>query len=225
MELSYSRILYKDSIWDNLYNHPEFSVSLFYTSLGNKSVFGEEIALFPSITFNIIKNNKFNIYSRFGLGISYISKTYHQENNIKNYAVSKPINIHFDFLLGGNYKLTDKFELNAGINVFSYIVDHNSCKADTASFALDILDCTFEHEFSKLTYSVYPNPSNGVFNINLNQVAEIEVFNLTGKKILSLSYSTPNKNLGFNLSKHPKGIYFLRFSTKNGYNNSRISLQ
>ena len=124
-----------------------------------------------------------------------------------------------------NNSILQPNELNAGINVFSYIVDHNSCKADTASFALDILDCTFEHEFSKLTYSVYPNPSNGVFNINLNQVAEIEVFDLTGKKILSLSYSTPNKKLGFNLSRHPKGIYFLRFFTKNGHSNSKISIQ
>ncbi len=117
LELTYSKQLAKDSIWDHLYKNPEFGINLFYTSLGNNNVFGKEISLFPSLTFNLMKTEKIDFYSRFGLGISYNTETFDPKNNLENYAVSKPINIHFDFLLGVNYKLTPNFELKGGIKI------------------------------------------------------------------------------------------------------------
>lgn len=58
-------------------------------------------------------------------------------------------------------------------------------------------------------FSVFPNPSeSGVFNFS--ETVEFEVLNVFGLKLKS------GKGSNLNLSDVPKGIYFVRFQTKNG---------
>ena len=57
---------------------------------------------------------------------------------------------------------------------------------------------------------VYPNPSNGMFNVYAENSSEIkcEVFNLYGQVILS---KTENSNKTFiDLSNKPQGVYVIR---------------
>jgi hypothetical protein len=61
--------------------------------------------------------------------------------------------------------------------------------------------------------TIYPNPSKGEININLNENAGLKIFDLNGRIIL-------NKNLNFGLNKldfsgHEKGVYILEFKTEN----------
>jgi uncharacterized repeat protein (TIGR03803 family) len=67
---------------------------------------------------------------------------------------------------------------------------------------------------------VYPNPSNGIFNIvengelkNENQT--IEVYNLIGEQVYSQK-STFNSQLTINLNNQPSGIYLYRVLSENG---------
>jgi hypothetical protein len=62
--------------------------------------------------------------------------------------------------------------------------------------------------------SVYPNPSNGVFTIQvkseeLRTKNTIEVYNVLGEKVYSQS-SIPNPQFVINLKGQPAGIYFVR---------------
>src|SRR5687768_13810790 len=40
--------------WEHLYNYPEYGISLFFSSLGNNTVHGHEVALFPYFNLNIL---------------------------------------------------------------------------------------------------------------------------------------------------------------------------
>jgi len=67
--------------------------------------------------------------------------------------------------------------------------------------------------------TIYPNPSTGVFIIELNnekaEVKNIEVYNILGEQVCSQS-STNRSSLSIDLSSDPSGIYLYRIITKNG---------
>jgi len=63
---------------------------------------------------------------------------------------------------------------------------------------------------------VYPNPSNGRFNItfNTNENVEIKIFDITGKKIFYKEIT--NTSYALDLTKMEKGVYFMElFDQKN----------
>ena len=61
-------------------------------------------------------------------------------------------------------------------------------------------------------FIIYPNPSNGVFEISVHSQCEIEVTNILGEKIYS-GRSTNNK-LHLDLSLRPVGIYLVRVKSE-----------
>ena len=81
-------------------------------------------------------------------------------------------------------------------------------------------------DFADSQISVFPNPSDGRFNIILSQESlttretYAELFNSTGAKVLSFSITgnvTP-----VDISTMPSGVYTLRISTTNGQSNHTI---
>jgi len=68
----------------------------------------------------------------------------------------------------------------------------------------------------KTEFSIYPNPGNGIFNINATaDITKIEVYNIIGKIILSHEINTQNTVI--DLKQQPTGIYFYKM-----YNGSRV---
>ncbi|MCH6235253.1 T9SS type A sorting domain-containing protein [Cognataquiflexum rubidum] len=64
-------------------------------------------------------------------------------------------------------------------------------------------------EESKFSLTVYPNPSNGIFKINLSQAgAEISIFDSTGKPVFHQQVQTQETFI--DISDFPSGIYFLQ---------------
>ncbi len=85
--------------------------------------------------------------------------------------------------------------------------------------------------------SIYPNPNNGIFQIDLNQIIhnnnyKVEIFNAIGT---SIKYSNPNSTVGtaikqFNnfdidISSQPAGIYFVRISDGKKLYSAKIVIQ
>ena len=56
--------------------------------------------------------------------------------------------------------------------------------------------------------SLFPNPNNGVFNINHNSMYLFELFDLTGKQI----WSEKTNKTNFDLSNIPSGCYLIKLS-------------
>ena len=65
---------------------------------------------------------------------------------------------------------------------------------------------------------VYPNPTKGIFKVKAgsikDQVLEISVLDMSGKKILTRDCSGSDDYM-FDISREPKGIYFIRVSSEN----------
>jgi hypothetical protein len=72
-----------------------------------------------------------------------------------------------------------------------------------------------EEELNTGTFSVFPNPSNGILTLvtsDKGQGAEgiIEIYNSIGEKVTQCVILSGAKNLSIDLSSQPKGIYFVR---------------
>lgn len=71
---------------------------------------------------------------------------------------------------------------------------------------------------------VYPNPNKGQFQLNLsdNQKASIEVFDLSGKMILSTNVSG---NETIDLGNAAKGVYLVKVNSENTVSNKKIVVE
>jgi len=86
----------------------------------------------------------------------------------------------------------------------------------TAQYLLDPYVSVAEKETTKL--SVYPNPSTGIFNVQVpaitSGIATIQVFDASGRKVYSteVSAGSGNQNKQINLSNQPKGNYVVKMN-------------
>ncbi|HET6244387.1 MAG: PKD domain-containing protein [Bacteroidetes bacterium] len=62
--------------------------------------------------------------------------------------------------------------------------------------------------------SIYPNPSNGIFNVSTSENATVVVYNAIGSVISATN--TRNNKLSFDLSNEAKGVYFVKVVTATG---------
>ena len=61
-------------------------------------------------------------------------------------------------------------------------------------------------------FSIYPNPSKGIFNLDgLSKSASINVFNAYGKLLFMVINNTK-----LDLSNQPNGIYLIKIQDSNG---------
>ena len=72
--------------------------------------------------------------------------------------------------------------------------------------------------------SIYPNPTSGLVNISSNQpIANIEVFDVTGKLVYNQQNNTKQTNTEIDLSALSNGIYFIHAEAANGkLSNSKV---
>lgn len=61
-------------------------------------------------------------------------------------------------------------------------------------------------------YNIYPNPSNGIVYIEMDEMRSIKVFDITGKVVVDVDINANNYQL--NLENCPAGIYFIEINTK-----------
>jgi hypothetical protein len=123
--LNFSKRTRGKNDWEKIYNYPSYGISLFYSTLGNNKIHGSEIALTPYFHADIISRKKFNFFNETGFGIGYITKRFDAKDNYLNIAVGSHLNLHFNLKFGANYKLAEKFKINAGLS-FDHFSNANS---------------------------------------------------------------------------------------------------
>lgn len=78
------------------------------------------------------------------------------------------------------------------------------------------------------TFKIYPNPSNGIFNVSLENVTgnpQITVYNMLGQQVYTSKLTSVGTSL--NLSNQAKGVYLYRILDENGnsVSNGRLVIQ
>lgn len=80
---------------------------------------------------------------------------------------------------------------------------------------------------SKITeiISVYPNPSRGIFNLNLKNINEgnISIVNTLGEIVYQSEVN--NQSSVLDLSNYPKGIYFLQLKTRDSLITAKLATE
>ena len=84
--------------------------------------------------------------------------------------------------------------------------------------------------FMSSNFSVYPNPNNGTFHIQLNEVVsdfKISIFDVTGKTVYTNEFSQ-NSDLVKEIKieeEISKGIYFMNIKTNDGLVTKKIIIE
>ena len=123
-------------------------------------------------------------------------------------------------------------DLNFGNNIFWVSVyDNVGCfGSDTANLYLDICESIYESENGNIV-KVYPNPSNGVINIDIESENEedisINIFDSQSKLVFSnnTSINAINNTLRINLNKLSKGVYIMHIKGDNTYSIQKLIIQ
>ncbi len=112
-DLNIGRSNFGSDNWEKFFNYPEIGVGLYYTSLGNKSVYGEGWALYPYINFNIAQTSKFKASYKVAWGLGYVTNPY-SEDNYTNMAIGSHFNAYIGLGLLLDYRISKHLSLTGG---------------------------------------------------------------------------------------------------------------
>ncbi len=103
------------SEWERLYKFPEYGFSFYQTTFGNNKVLGKAFALNYFFKVNFISRNRFKVFNQTGIGVGYLTKKFHIEDNFQNVGIGSHVNVHFNCRVGSSFLLTDRFTIKAGL--------------------------------------------------------------------------------------------------------------
>lgn len=90
---------------------------------------------------------------------------------------------------------------------------------DTEDWSVNVKTNNLSSElFEQEKINIYPNPSNGIFNIENDNITKIEIFDLVGKLILKQENEFGVSS--FDLNQYPAGIYLIKILNKNNQSNT-----
>ena len=114
-----------------------------------------------------------------------------------------------------NASISIKWTQMGDVNVQVQESNGGGCKGDTASFHVFVKQPTGQEELVASAVQIYPNPSEGVFNIELgsNQNITVAVMDIMGN---SIEKTTITGNGKLDLSKQAAGVYIIHLSDENG---------
>jgi hypothetical protein len=105
---------------------------------------------------------------------------------------------------------------------YAVIVTQGTC--DIQSACIDLAFVGIEENVSEFV-SVYPNPTNGIFTVNVNdtKATSISVLNTLGEEIYQAKCN--GNNTVVDLKNAANGVYFIQVATEAGILNQRIVKQ
>jgi hypothetical protein len=116
------------------------------------------------------------------------------------------VGFNFNGAVPAKYKLHLINNYENGLNKYSVV--------DNVKF---LFSSSSVNEIKNTYLSIFPNPSNGIVSINSNQdIANINVFDITGKAVLNQEYTNKLNQAEIDLSALNNGIYFIAVQSSNG---------
>ena len=93
-----------------------------------------------------------------------------------------------------------------------FIEEHNTTSVNDINFNNDNI-------------KIYPNPTNGIFTIQGDNIQSIEILNIKGQVVNSSDDFKSSDEFQFNLSEQQKGIYFVKIKSDNFISVKKIIIQ
>lgn len=131
IELAYiiNSSLLSDKLWPYRHHYPDLSLNFSRLNLGNDSILGNMISLYPQLDYEFYRWKKISFKFSTGTGLSYLDKKF--DNTIRykedgttidfdqsNSAISTNLNILFTFGVNAEFQVNKNLMLLAGIKSF-----------------------------------------------------------------------------------------------------------
>jgi len=104
-------------------------------------------------------------------------------------------------------------QAGAGTYNFTYTVTGGACPDASATIAVTVSVCIGLDPASQLAFSLYPNPGNQHFRVDLEapaaQDTELSLYNLLGEKVLTTEINKGQSSLDVDLPEISSGVYVL----------------
>ncbi len=110
-------------------------------------------------------------------------------------------------------------------NFTYHAMGSGACDDDTSTVVITVDVCDGLFELSN-NISVYPNPSNGVFSLsvnNFNPNSTVEITNLAGKTIYSNNLTSNNSSI--DITGIETGVYFIKVKSNTGTDIQKLIIQ
>jgi len=146
-------------------------------------------------------------------------------NNLSVNATSYEWNFG-DGATSTDFEPTHTYSIDGSVDM--YLVASNDCGNDTAF--LNLANVNVEEVTPIENLQLYPNPSNGIFNLQFNAYANekvaISVFDTKGSLLNTFNgmQHVGSNNLMLDCSQFPSGIYLLHISTESSASVERFQL-
>lgn len=112
------------TITEQQYRYPEYGFTLFFSTLGNRKVFGNEVAIYPFFRTYFFRTKNSAMYHQFGFGLGYADHRFDLHDNPQNIAIGSHLNMHFDYQLGWKFRISPQIQAETGLR-FSHFSNAN----------------------------------------------------------------------------------------------------
>ncbi|MCK5776375.1 MAG: acyloxyacyl hydrolase [Bacteroidales bacterium] len=119
-ELSIIKDTYGKKEWERVHNYPIIGISFFYSSLAKNPAVGQSFAVYPFITFPVLRKDRNFFGLKLGIGLSYLTKTFDPIENYKNIAIGSHLNVAINLMAEYRLKLNKTTEFSAGLNLIHF---------------------------------------------------------------------------------------------------------
>jgi hypothetical protein len=160
-------------------------------------------------------------FSRAGWCPGAIAKPF--DYDMSNYISPSPLALKYEFYPS----YVDQCNAN-----YPGCVNGTSCNCSDGQNPFLVVDCNLINYFDvpppnpqimavkeikeSLELAVYPNPSNGIFNLSsydkLDKKSHVIIYNLMGKVLSQFEWN--GENISINLSNEAKGVYLMKISNE-----------
>ncbi|MBP1629590.1 MAG: aggregation factor core protein MAFp3, isoform [Bacteroidetes bacterium] len=126
-----------------------------------------------------------------------------------------------------SYLLNNLIEDTTYIYRIYAISDNDTIYGNEISFKT-LRNSSFESIENNISFSIYPNPSNGIVNINIEGVytdAKIIIYDLNARVVMSQNIISNPKSINLDLNNINKGVYSIRIITPNFISTKKLILQ
>ena len=112
--------------------------------------------------------------------------------------------------------------------IYNDIITNSSTDATQRDITVSGNGLTGINNITENNFTIYPNPSNGIFTIDLLTsvgLSNVKITDITGKIIYKEQFTIHNSQFTINLTNQPAGIYFLNIQTETGIYTEKIIIQ
>lgn len=79
--------------WNQAYKYPRIALNMYVGNLGHDDILGHSFGLYSCASMPLASKKWYEFSAKAGVGLVYMNKRYHQQNNPLNIGISTPINV------------------------------------------------------------------------------------------------------------------------------------